>query len=215
MKNLILRMEAENIPWHHMILNGGFTAFPYQIHGDLSYLIDYLEKQWIDKQKYFNPPVFKTRAVSKFWDQLQLLFARRIEPIEPLPVSSKRDDEILKQLLESSQTTHFNYESPEFWGKVARKFINLNRPVEASPLPNITSDLLKHVIQLYDITCKARGQYFDPLCMHLVPHSEYLNAVHYQTARNLETFMYNQPTHSLTLSIQNLLKKKYKRFTSW
>lgn len=212
LKNLILRMESERIPWSHIILNGGLTAFPYQIHGDLNSLVDYLEKQWVDKQPRFEPPNFKTRAVSKFWDQLQLLLARRFSEMpEPLPVPSKGDDEILKNILEPTtqyQTMRFNYESAQFWGQVARKFINLNRPEEASALPkNIDSDTSKHLMLLYDVTCKARGQYFDPLNMYLVPRYEYLNAVHWQTSQNLETFMQDRPTHALTLSVQTLVKK--------
>ena len=209
MKNLILRMESENIAWHHMILNGGLTAFPYQIHGDLNSLIDYLEKQWIDKQPHYDPPNFKTRAVTKFWNQLQLLLAKHLESQQkPLPLPSKRDDEILQEILKPPMKYQdFNFESAKFWGEVARKFINLSRPEEAQPLPNVDFDFHKRVIQLYNITCNARGQYFDPLSMYLIPQSEYLNAVHWQTSRNLETFMYDRPTHSLTLSIQTLLKR--------
>ena len=208
LKNFILRMESENIPWQHIILHGGLTSFPYQVHGDLNSLTDYLEKLWIDKHPYFDAPIFKTRAVSKFWDQLQLLLARRLEKLEPLPLPSKTDDEILKELLEpSKETMHFNYESAEFWGKVARRFINLNRPQEVSALPKASFYLLKRVNQLFDITCKARGHYFDPLSMYLVPSFEYLNAVYWQTSGNLETFMRDKPTHPLTTSIQNLLKK--------
>lgn len=207
LQTVILRMESENIPWNHIILNGGLTAFPYQVHGDLNFLIDYLEKQWIDKQPYYDPPIFKTRVVSKFWDQIRLLLARRIDQI--LPVPSKRDDEILKELLNPPlrlDRPDYKYESAEFWGEVARRFIDSKRPEEPSALPNIDSQLSNRAKLLYEITCRARGRYFDPLSMHLVPHYEYLNAAHWQTGRNLEAFMADKPTHPLTLSVQNLLR---------
>lgn len=210
LRKIILRMESEKIPWLHLIHNGGLTAFPYQIHGDLNSLTDYLEKQWVEKQPYFDPPTFKTRAVSKFWDELQLLLTKRFEIEEPLPLPSKRDDEILKEFLEPTkqiQTDRFNFESAEFWGNVARRFININRPGEASPLPDASSDLFKKVLQLYDVTCKARGQYFDPFNMYLVPQSEYVNAVHWQTSLNLEAFLHDRPTHPLSISVKTLLKK--------
>lgn len=203
-------MESEKIPWFHLILHGGLTAFPYQIHGDLNSLTDYLEKQWVEKQSYFDHPVLKTRAVSKFWEELQLLLARRLETEQPLPVPSKRDDEILKEILEPTkeiQSVRFDYDSAKFWGNVARRFINLNRPEEASPLPDASSDSFQRIMQLYDVTCKARGQYFDPFNMHLVPQSEYVNAVHWQTGSNLEAFLHDRPTHPLSLSVKGLLKK--------
>lgn len=209
-RKIILRMEAENVPWLHLIQNGGLTLFPYQTHGDLNSLTDYLEKQWIEKQPHFDPPKFKTRAVSKFWDELQLLLARRIETEKPLPLPSKRDDEILKEFLEPTkriQDVRFSYESAEFWGNVARRFINLNRPGEASRLPDTDFDSFERIMQLYDVTIKARGQYFDPFNLHLVPESEYVNAVHWQTGSNLEAFLHDRPTHPLSLSVKTLLKK--------
>lgn len=208
-KNLILRMESENVAWQHSILNGGLTAFHYQIHGDLFSLLDHLEKQWIDKDPSHDSPVFKTRVVSKFWDQLQILLARRSEPTrESLPVPSKTDDETLDEILKSpTPNRDLNFESPEFWGNVALKFIHLTRSEKASPLPDLDSDNHKRIVRLYEITCKARGRYYDPLTMQLVPRSEYLNAVHWQTGRNLETFMSNRPEHPLTVSIRVLFEK--------
>lgn len=210
LRKLILRMESEKIPWHHLILNGGLTAFPYQVHGDLNSLTDYLEKQWIEKQPRFDPPVFKTRAVSKFWNELQQLLSRRLETDQPLPVPSKEDDEILKELLEPTErnrAVRFDYRSADFWGNVARRFINLSRPEEASPLPDASSESLKRIMELYDVTCKARGRYFDPFGMHLVPESEYVNAAHWRTGSNLEAFVRDRPTHPLSVSVKNLMKK--------
>lgn len=210
LRRLILRMEVENIPWSHLIRNGGLTAFPYQIHGDLNSMTDYLEKQWVEKQPYFDPPAFKTRAASKFWDELQILLARRFETEEPLPVPSKRDDETLKEFLEPTKQTRsvrFEYDSAEFWGNVARRFINLDRPAEASALPDVSPDASKRLVQLYDATCKARGQYFDPFNMYLVHQSEYVNAVHWQTGSNLEAFLRDRPAHPLSVSVKALLKK--------
>lgn len=206
--NIILRMESENIPWFHMISQGGLTLFPYQVHGDINSLLDYLEKQWIDKEPYYDPPIFKTRAVSKFWDQLQLLLARRLEPPPPLPNPSKTDAETLKEILEPTRPNQkFSYESAEFWGEVARRFINLNRPEDASTLPNISSDLTKRAIQLYDITSRAQGMYYDPYTYYLVHDSEYVDSVHWRSGQNLEAFMHHRRRHPLTLSIQAILKK--------
>lgn len=199
-KSLILRMEADNIPWSHIIRQGGFTAFPYQVHGDLNSLVDYLETQWLDDQSY-EPPAFKTRAVSKFWEALQLLLARReaIRPA-PLPPPSPGDDAILQDFLgPQPRLGPHAFESAAFWGEVARRFINLRRPVSVAAVATPE----RRLMQLYEM----RGEARDPWTLHLVPYSEYVNAAHWQSDRTLEAFMHDRPRHPLTLSIQALLKR--------
>lgn len=208
LKNLLLRMEAENIPWSHILFQGGLTAFPYQVHGDLNYLTDYLEKQWLFQMPFHEPRPFKTRAVTKFWNELQRLLSKRDEKAPPfLPAPSKPDDDILKEMLEPGNQGPYQFQSADFWGKVAHRFIHLRRPETVSPLPHASTDHLKHVLQLYDMTCVARGQILDPLTLHLVHHSEYVNAAHWQTSKTLEAFMLDRPSHPLTLSVQALLKR--------
>lgn len=223
--NLILRMEAENIPWAHIILRGGFTAFPYQVHGDLNNLIDHLEKEWLVDYK----PRCETRAVSKFWDQLQVLLAKRDEnhpSSMALPVPSRTDDAILRDLLDPPPPPDHHhhpqqakFQSAEFWGQVARRFIHIRRPETAAAVapfppqnPTISKHVLQRLYQLYTMTCVARGQSFDPLTMHFVHHSEYVNAAHWQSPANLEAFMHDQPSHPLSLSVQALLKRTVDQF---
>lgn len=201
LRSIILRMEAEKIPWSHIVHHGGFTALPYQILGDLNSLIDYLDREWSE------PPPLKTRAVSRFWEEFQLLLARVKKP-KPLPPPCNIDDEILKEMLDPQRELQFNYQSAEFWGEVAKRFIQLRRPEQPSCLPNASSDYLQRVMQLYDMTCQARGYYVDPFNMHLVPNSEYVNAVHWQSNQNLEAFLLDRPDHPLALSVQALLKRK-------
>lgn len=206
LKNLLLRMEAENIPWSHILFHGGFTAFPYQIHGDLNYLTDHLEKQWLLQIPSHAP--LQTRAVTKFWNELQLLLAKRDEiPPPALPAPPLRDDAILQDMLEPGYHGPYTFQSATFWGEVAHRLLQLRRPETVSPLPPASSESLKRVLQLYDITCVARGQYWDPLTMVLVHHAEYVNAAHWQTPKTLEAFMWDRPTHPLTRSIQALLKQ--------
>lgn len=202
-------MEAENIPWAYMMCQGGLTSFPYQVHGDLNTLIDHLEKQWIDQDPFYEPRPFQTRAVSKFWNQLQLLLAKRDENTPPpLPTPSAQDDDTLKKLLEPGHQGPYEYQSAPFWGEVARRFIQLRRPeTSVSPLPKTCSEQSKRIVQLYNIACAARGQVHDPFTLYLVHHSEYVNAAHWQTPANLEAFMRDRPSHPLTLSVQTLLTR--------
>lgn len=204
LKNIILRMEAENIPWSHIILQGGLTALHYQVHGDLNILLAHLENFWLEFQ-----PQLKTREVTKFWYELKRLLAKREEIRQPaLPSPSTEDGLILQELLDSHhQTDSYAFQSAQFWGEVARRFINLRRPEKVAALCPVSSRNEQRIIQLYTIACVARGQWFDPLTMHLVHHSEYLNAVHWQSPRNLEAFMHDRPTHLLTRSVQALLKR--------
>ena len=191
------------------MFQGGLTAFPYQVHGDLNYLIDYLERQWVDEETTYEPRPFQTRAVTKFWNQLRLLLAKRDEnALPPLPTPSARDDETLKKILEPGHQGPYEYHSAFFWGEVARRFAQLRRPeTSASPLPRASSEQWKRIVQLYDITCVARGQIFDPFTLRLVHHSEYVNAAHWQSPANLEAFMRDRPSHALTLTVQSLLKR--------
>lgn len=208
LKPLLLRMEAENIPWSHILFQGGLTAFPYQIHGDLNYLTDYLEKQWLLQMPSHAPRPFQTRAVTKFWNELQLLLTKREEQTPPaLPVPSQQDDAILAELLEPGGQGPYRFQSAAFWGEVARRFIHLRRPETVSPLPPASPEHLKRVLQLYDMTCVARGQFRDPLTLYLVHYTEYVNAAHWQTPKTLEAFMVDRPSHPLTLSVQALLKR--------
>lgn len=213
LKNLVVRMEVENIPWSHMMHHGGLTAFPYQVHGDLNSLTDYLDKQWIERLAPYEPGPFKTRAVSRFWDDLQLLLARREESMRPAATAEaaapcQRDDVILQHFLDGDHLDSYEYQSASFWGEIARRFINLRRPetTVAALLP-VSETHWKRVLQLYDITCQARGQWYDPFNLYLVPRAEYVNAAHWQTDRNLEAFMRDRPSHALTLSVQALLRR--------
>lgn len=208
LKDLLLRMEAENIPWSHILFQGGFTAFPYQIHGDLNYLTDHLEKQWLLQIPSPAPRSLQTRAVTKFWHELQLLLAKRDEiPPPVLPVPSPQDDAILQDILEPGYRGPYSFQSAAFWGEVARRFIHLRRPETVFPLPPASTESLKRVMQLYNMTCVARGQGLDPFSTVLVHHAEYVNAAHWQTPKTLEAFMLDRPSHPLTLSIQALLKQ--------
>lgn len=206
LKKLILRMEAESIPWAHIILQGGFTAFPYQVHGDLNNLTDHLEKEWLQDYQ----PHCKTKAVAKFWNELQRLLAiREEEPKRPaLPEPLREDDAILRDMLEEQQpAASYQFQSAEFWGQVARRFINLRRPETVPAQPASTSKHVQRLLQLYDMTCTARGQQMDPLTLHLVHHSEHVNAAHWQTPKNLEAFLHDRPSHPLTRSVRALLKQ--------
>lgn len=208
--HLVLRMEVENIPWSHMMRHGGLTAFPYQVHGDLNSLTDYLEKQWVEQLPHYEPGPFKTRAVSRFWDDLQLLLAKRDEEMPPPPkLPCRRDDDILQDFLEGSDRCRrrYDYQSASFWGETARRFVNLRRPETVAPLPPVSESHFRRVLRLYDIFCKARGEYYEPFGLYLVPRDEHVNAAHWQTDGNLEAFMRDRPAHSLTLSVQALLRR--------
>lgn len=59
-------MEVKNIPWSHIILHGGLTAFAYQVHCDLNCLTDYLENQ-------------TCKARDQFYDAFNLYLVPRVE----------------------------------------------------------------------------------------------------------------------------------------
>jgi hypothetical protein len=213
LNNLFIRMESENIPWAHIILNGGFTAFVYQVHGDLNTLVERLEIEGFDHFDHF-----QTRAVSRFWKELQILLARREEEEEearrPSPKPDQTDQDILK-LFSLNQHVSANppYQSASFWGEVARRCIHFRKPMkELTEAPHTSFENFKRVMDLYDVTCQSRGEYHDPFAMHLVPHAEYVDAVHWKSDNLLESFMHSKRDHVLTRSVQGLLLRTLNQF---
>lgn len=211
---LLLRMEADNVPWPHLMAQGGLTAFPYYVHGDLGSLVDFLEEKWSEESLLpEEPPPLRTRAVKKFWHDLRRLLVLRDEKgltaSRTLPEPPEEDDAILRDMLENDgrPTRSYTYRSAGFWGEVARRFVNLRRPETASALPDAPAEHLRRAMQLYDVTCVARGQFWDPFGMHLVHDAEHVNAAHWQTPENLEAFVRDRPSHPLSLSLQSLLRR--------
>ncbi|GFU98721.1 uncharacterized protein TNCV_298931 [Trichonephila clavipes] len=74
---------------------------------------------------------------------------------------------------------------------------------------------MKRTARLYDVTCKARGEYVDPLSMYLVPASEYVNAVHFQSDTLLETFVQARPHHALSQLVARLVLRALSSIFKW
>lgn len=200
--DILLRLEMEGICWSHIMLNGGLVRFPFQIHSDLSVLIDYLENQG-------PTPQLQTHVASRFWNHLQIIVTRKLTTPPPLPTPATEDDAILKQHLTQNSNASLPYSSAAFWGEVARRFINLHRPFNNEPItvPRASLGEFKRVMLLYDTMCQTRGQLYEPFSMHLIPCDEYVNAVHWQSERLLDTFMKDQPEHPLSQSVQKLFHR--------
>ncbi|GFY77178.1 uncharacterized protein TNIN_395221 [Trichonephila inaurata madagascariensis] len=211
---LICRLEADGIQWKDMIRHGGLTLFRYQIQGDLDVLLDYLDQTFLQDQKDLPLPVFRTRAITTFFNQLLACFARQ-KDIQSLDVGNDTDKSTLNLILSKpDEPGPFQYQSPRFWGELARQWILRRRPLpkELAPLPHPSSLDMKRTARLYDVTCKARGEYVDPLSMYLVPASEYVNAVHFQSETLLETFVQAKPHHALSQAVERLVLRALDQF---
>lgn len=212
---LVVRMEAEHVPWSHLMRRGGLVSFPYHVHGDLGSLIDHLQEKWSEESEEApdEPAPFRTRAVARFWHDLRRLLALRDEKglttSRDLPEPPERDDDVLRDILESDglPVRSYRYRSAAFWGEVARRFVNLRRPETASALPDAPEVYLKRAMLLYDVTCVARGQFWDPYVLRLVHDSEHVDAAHWRTPENLEAFLRDRPSHPLALSVRTLLRR--------
>lgn len=198
---LILRLEAEGIQWKNVVLEGGITFFRYQIQGDFDVLMEYLDKTLLQHSTSVSLPIFKTRAMTLFFNELLAVLARQQVPQEPILLS---DQVILEKIL-SGESGRFSYVSPSFWGNLAREWLTHRRPIPETKFPTFMP--LDRTARLYDITCKARGEMVDPLSMCMVPAKEHVNAVHWQSGPLLESFVRNRPTHSLSQSVQALVKQ--------
>lgn len=205
---IVIKLESQNLDWHQIIQSGGLTAFPHQVNGDLQMILDNLEKELLQETEapFEN---FRTRSASRFWNPLRLLLARKLaKPPEAPLVPVPKDDDILKDLLSNHPSQHHSYVSANFWGNVARQLINVRRNMNeltAEKLP--FSFPVKDVVLLYTVTCESQGQYWDPLSMYLLPRSNYVDSVHWQTSHLLENFLQKEPSHPLAKSIQNLLQQ--------
>lgn len=172
LEKIIIRMEEEGISWEHIIRQGGFTEFPYQVRGDLYSLIDFFLKKWLDGLAVSEPEPLRTRIVSKFWNELQTLLTKRNSKFKTELKPLDKDDTILKDMLTNADSKHtYKYSSADFWGEVARRFLNVRRPIQDVKPPPLSScnDTLKRLGQLYDVTCQSYGEYLDPLSMYLAP----------------------------------------------
>lgn len=192
---LVHQLDMDGISWHDMIHQGGLTNFRYQIQGDLERFLDFVEN---DNQF----PVFKTRAMTMFFKQYQVSLARRPKP--PLLT----DDDTLHNIL-SGHSGPFQYHSAEFWGELARSYINLRRalPKDLTTVSEATVDDRDRTHILYDVTCESRGERVDPLSMVMVPSSEYVDAVHWESPSLLESFLKSKPKHALARSVKHLVMR--------
>lgn len=201
---LIARLEAEGIHWKDMIGQGGLTLFRYQAQGDLDKALDYLEHQTETL------PTFKTRCVTAFFNQLLAFLARR-DSTKPIPY---KDDKMTLETILQDSGASVSYVSADFWGDLARQWLTHRRPIPKTlaPLPHPSSIQMQKMARLYDITCQTRGENIDPLAMHVVPASEYVNAVHWQSGSLLASFIHSRPQHALSTAVQQVVLEALNEF---
>ncbi|KAG8173827.1 hypothetical protein JTE90_016316 [Oedothorax gibbosus] len=201
----IAKLRAERIEWREMARLGGLTMYRYQIQCDFDALFDYLENP-------DNPlPTMKTRAVSTFFNILLANLARR-DAVDDSPDPSVDDKTTLEQMMVDPSSKE-QYVSASFWGQLARQWLNNRRPVPTD-LQSLASNnsSVDRITRLYDVTCYARGEWIDPLSMHLVPKAEYVNAIHWKSESHLEAFIRTKPKHPLSKSINQLILKSLHQF---
>lgn len=191
---IVLRLESEGIRWQDVIQRGGLTMFRYSVNGDFDTLMDYLD-QPSDKSL----PVFKTRIVTLFFNHLLAFLARR----ETEPVL-EQDQTILEKII-AGESGPFRYVSASFWGELARGWISLRRPIPDSLC--LVPQPVDKTARLYDITCTARGDAMDSMSMVMIPASENVNPVHWQSATLLESFIRLRPQHVLSRTVQDLVRR--------
>lgn len=200
---IFLKMEVDGIRWQEMGRQGGLALYPYRVNRDLDALLSHLE-QFRDTT-VVDPPSFQSGTVHRFFDNLSAILARSV-PVEPAVLPDADDHQILDALMQD-RPAGSGYQSAYFWGELARHMIQQRRPFrkELTPLPPTLSVFQRRAVRLYDLTCDIRGRLYDPLSMYLVPHHEYVDAVHWQTEEALEAFIRKKPHHPLSQSIQRLL----------
>ncbi|GFY48569.1 uncharacterized protein TNIN_18461 [Trichonephila inaurata madagascariensis] len=135
--------------------------------------------------------------------------------IQPLDVGNDNDQSTLNLILSKpDELSPFQYQSPRFWEELARQWILRRRPLpkELAPLPHPSSLDMKRTARLYDVICKASGEYVDPLSMYLVLASEYVNVIHFQSDSLLEAFVQATPPHALAQAVERLVLRALDQF---
>lgn len=198
----VAKLNAERVDWKEMARLGGLTMHRYQIQCDFETIFDYLEKPGDTL------PEMKTRTMTTFFN-LMLAFIARQKTIHVEP--SLDDKATLEQIL-SNPNASGPYHSASFWGELARQWLNNRRPVPKALEPLSAEKTDAGIRRLYDVTCYTRGRTIDPLSMHMVPDSEYVNAVHWKSASQLEAFVRVQPKHALSRAVNQLVIKSLHQF---
>lgn len=203
---LLARLEADGISVRDVVTQGGITNFRYQILGDFDVFLDYLEKEHEDDTF----PIFRTRVMTTFFNQYMASVARRLHT-SPLP--PEEDKTTLANILSNSPGP-YHYTSATFWGELVRQWLSHRRPIpkDLMPLPHASTRDEKRTACLYEVTCQERGDRIDPLSMYMVPASEYVNAVHWQSDTLLENFIKQRPRHPLATSVQKLFLRALYQF---
>lgn len=213
---LICRLEADGIHWRDMIRQGGLTMFRYQIQGDMDVLLDYLDKVYLQDQHETPFPKFHTRSMTHFFNQLLAAIARRDQvQSNVLTMGTEEDVSILHTICSRPKTSDsFHYNSAHFWGELARNFLTHRRPLpkELSPLPSLEDSNLRKTARLYDVTCQTQGKEIDPFSMYMIPASEYVNSVHWESDTLLEALLKTRPKHALSRAIQKLVMRSLNQF---
>lgn len=201
----VAKLQAERVDWREMARLGGLTMHRYQIQCDFDTLWDYLEKAPSGRE-----PVLKTRSMTTFFNLLLAHLARR-DAAAP-PPSEASDAKTLEQMLVDPSTSG-PYVTATFWGELARQWLNHRRPVPTAlrPLADVDSRE-ERMARLYDVTCHTRGQWLDPLSMHLVPEAEHVPAVHWQSGAHLEAFLRTKPRHALSQAVSRLVTQALHQF---
>lgn len=213
---LICRLEADGIYWKDMIRHGGLTMFRYQTQGDLEKMLEYLDKVYLQDQPETPLPKFHTSTLTHFFNHLLTIMARRDQmQSNALAMGTEEDKSILETILSQPNTSStFPYNSAQFWGELARNLINHRRPLpkELAPLSVLGNSNLHKTARLYDVTCQTQGKEINPLNMHMVPASEYVNSVHWESDTLLEAFLKTRPKHPLAQAVEKLVMRALNQF---
>lgn len=220
---IFLRMEVSNLHWREIGRQGGLTRFASNVHRDLDMVLEHVENDPPHNNEsatvIVDPPPFLSGTIRRFFDHLSILLVKKKTVSDekrslfpPPDISEDRD--ILNHLVRQPDAPgEFSYRSASFWGELARRMMKQRRalqldclaPLHATPSTCATYD--QRALRLFRFTCEMRGERYDPFEMYLVPHSEHVDAIHWQSDRLLEAFVLQRPQHPLSRSVQNMLKR--------
>lgn len=198
---IIAKLQAERVDWREMARLGGLTIHRYQIQCDFDALFDYFEKPTDTL------PTMKTRSMTTFFNLLLAHMARR-----DAKSTDNIDDKITLERLLSDPNTSGPYVSASFWGSLAKQYLNNRRPVPDTMVPLSSKTPVDRANRLYDVTCYTRGRWIDPFSMHMIPDTEYVNAVHWQSGSHLEALVRTKPDHVLSRAVRDVVRKSLHQF---
>lgn len=193
-----------------IVEQGGLLKNQTIILQDLDNLINYIErgnKHFLDNCSFKNEfqLELKTCIIRNFYYNLSRVCRGKIDngilsnnvQKDRIPLPSKSDEETLEHILNNDNSDYLIFKNAEFWGNVAKKLINEERPYVLTEI-QLPIQYLRDIQRLYDIKCKSLGNIINPYSLILSKYDFFIDSIHWQSVESFRLYLEHFPESSLS-----------------